>query len=78
LPRIRVDARHRTGVVEGSLEALRNSNTKYVQELDALRLQLATAVANQSPTQKRPRSSVETRKPRRAAPKVATKKRSAS
>lgn len=72
------DARHRTGVVEGSLEALRNSNTTYVQELDALRLQLATAVANQSPTQKRPRSSVETRKPRRAAPKVATKKRSAS
>jgi len=72
------DARHRTGVVEGSLEALRNSNTTHVQELDALRLQLATTVANQSPTQKRLRSSVETRKPRRAAPKVATKKRSAS
>ena len=71
------DARHRTGVVEGSLEALRNSNTIYGQELDALRLQLATAAANQSAAQKRLRPSVETRKPGRAAPKVPTRKRSA-
>jgi chromosome segregation ATPase len=68
------DARHRAGVVEGNLEALRSSNATYGRELDALRLQLATAVANQSETLKRPRSTVETRKPRRAAPK----KRSAS
>jgi hypothetical protein len=39
---------------------------------------LATAVANQSSKPKRPRSSSEARKPRRAAPKVATKKPSAS
>jgi chromosome segregation ATPase len=68
------DARHRAGVVEGNLEALRSSNATYGRELDALRPQLATAVANQSETRKRPRSTVETRKPRRAAPK----KRSAS
>jgi len=72
------DARHRSGVVEGNLEALRSSNAAYVRELDALRLQLATTVANQAAPRKRPLSSVETNKPRRAAPKVATRKRSAS
>jgi chromosome segregation ATPase len=72
------DARHRAGVVEGNLEALRSSNAAYVRELDALRLQLATTVANQAATRKRPPSSVETSKPRRAAPKVATRKRSPS
>ncbi|MFM0114994.1 DNA-binding protein [Paraburkholderia nemoris] len=72
------DARHRAGVVEGSLEALRSSNAAYVRELDALRLQLATTVANQAAARKRPLSSIETSKPRRAAPKVATRKRSAS
>jgi chromosome segregation ATPase len=71
------DARHRAGVVEGNLEALRSSNAAYVRELDALRLQLATAAANQSAPQKRPRPSVEPRKPGRAAPKVPTRKRSA-
>ncbi|WNC94374.1 DNA-binding protein [Paraburkholderia sp. FT54] len=72
------DARHRAGVVEGNLEALRSSNAAYIKELDALRLQLATTVANQAVTPKRPPSSVETTKPRRAAPKVATRKRSQS
>ena len=72
------DARHRAGVVEGNLEALRSSNVAYVRELDALRLRLATTVANQAATRKRPLSSLETSKPRRATPKVATKKRSAS
>jgi hypothetical protein len=70
------DARHRAGVVEGNLEALRSSNTVYATELVAVRLQLATAVANQTATRKRPLSSVETDKPRRAAPKVATSNRS--
>jgi hypothetical protein len=64
--------------VEGNLEALRSANTTYANELDGLRLQLATAMANQSETQKRPQSTVKTRKPRRAAPKVATRKRSPS
>jgi putative N-acetylmannosamine-6-phosphate epimerase len=64
--------------VEGNLEALRSSNAAYVKELDALRLQLATIVANQATTRKRPPSSVETNKPRRAEPKVATRKRSTS
>jgi predicted nucleic acid-binding Zn-ribbon protein len=72
------DARHRSGVVEGSLEALRISNAAYAKELDALRFQLATTVANQAATRKRPLSSVETNKPRRAAPKVAARKRSPS
>jgi chromosome segregation ATPase len=72
------DVRHRAGLVEGNLEALRSSNAAYVREVDALRLQLATAVANQSATRKRPLSSVETSKPRRAAPKIATRKRSPS
>ena len=72
------DARHRAGVVEGNLEALRSSNAAYVKELDALRLQLATIVANQATTRKRPPSSVETNKPRRAEPKVAVRKRSTS
>ncbi|MFT4511121.1 DNA-binding protein [Caballeronia sp. 15711] len=72
------DARHRAGVVEGNLEALRSSNVAYLRELDALRLQLATTVANQAATRKRPLPSVETSKPRRATPKVATRKRSAS
>ena len=72
------DARHRSGVVEGNLEALRISNAAYAKELDALRFQLATTVANRAATRKRPLSSVETNKPRRAAPKVATRKRSPS
>jgi chromosome segregation ATPase len=72
------DARHRAGVVEGNLEALRSSNAAHARELDALRLQLTTAVANQAATRSRPLSSVETNKPRRTAPKVATRKRSAS
>jgi chromosome segregation ATPase len=72
------DARHRAGVVEGNLEALRSSNAASARELDTLRLQLATTVANQVTTRKRPRSSVETSKPRRSAPKVATRKRSPS
>jgi predicted nucleic acid-binding Zn-ribbon protein len=72
------DARHRSGVLKGNLEALRNSNAACVKELDALRSQLATTVSNQEATRKRPLSSVETNKPRRAAPKVATRKRSPS
>ena len=68
------DVRHHAGVVEGNLEAFRNSSATYANELDALRLQLAAA-ANQSAAQKRLRPSVETRKPRRAAPKVPTRKR---
>ena len=72
------DARHRAGVVEGSLEALRSLNVTYVRELDALRLEVATAVPNQSAAQKRTRSSMPLPKPRRASPKVAAKKRSAS
>jgi chromosome segregation ATPase len=72
------DARHQAGVVEGSLEALRHSNATYVTELNALRLQLATAMANQPAAQKRPRSSVGTRKPRSATSKVLTRKRAAS
>ncbi|WP_144138127.1 DNA-binding protein [Paraburkholderia sp. BCC1884] len=72
------DARHRAGVVEGNLEAFRSSNTAYVKELDALRLQLATTVANRAATRKRPLSSVETSKPRRAPPRPANRKRSAS
>jgi chromosome segregation ATPase len=72
------DARHQAGVVEGSLEALRHSNATYVTELNALRLQLATAMANQPAAQKRPRSSVGTRKPRGATSKVVTRKRAAS
>ena len=71
------DVRHHAGVVEGNLEALRNSSATYANELDALRLQLATAAANQSAAQKRLRPSVETCKPGRAAPKVPTRKRSA-
>jgi chromosome segregation ATPase len=70
------DARHRAGVVEGSLEALRSSSATYARELDALRLQLTTAMANQPETQKRTRPPVEARKPRNAASKVATRKRS--
>ncbi|MFM0557097.1 DNA-binding protein [Paraburkholderia sediminicola] len=69
------DARHRAGVVEGNLEAFRSSNAAFVKELDALRLQLAPAVASQAATRRRPLSSVETSKPRRAAPRVATRKR---
>jgi chromosome segregation ATPase len=72
------DARHQAGVMEGSLEALRHSNATYVTELNALRLQLATAMANQPSAQKRPRSSVGTRKPRSATSKVLTRKRAAS
>ncbi|NMM02033.1 ATPase [Paraburkholderia sp. RP-4-7] len=72
------DARHQAGVMEGSLEALRHSNAAYVTELNALRLQLATAMANQPAAQKRPRSSVGTRKPRSATSKVVTRKRAAS
>jgi hypothetical protein len=72
------DTRHRAGVAEGNLEALRSSNAAYVKELDTLRLQLAATVANQAATRKRPLSSIETNKPRRAAPKGATRKRSAS
>jgi hypothetical protein len=72
------DARHHAGVVEGSLEALRSLNVTYVRELDALRLEVATAVPNQSAAQKRTRSSMPLPKPRRASPKVAAKKRSAS
>ncbi|WNC94413.1 DNA-binding protein [Paraburkholderia sp. FT54] len=72
------DARHRTGVVDGNLEALRSSNAAYAKELDALRLQLATVVANQAATRKRPLPSIETQKHRRAVPKVATRKRSPS
>ncbi len=72
------DVRHHAGVVEGNLDALRNSNAAYARELDALRLQLATAATNRSAAQKRPRSSGEARKPRRVASKVATRKRSAS
>jgi chromosome segregation ATPase len=72
------DARHQAGVMEGSLEALRHSNATYVTELNALRLQLATAMANQPAAQKRPRSSVGTRKPRSATSKVVTRKRAAS
>jgi chromosome segregation ATPase len=70
------DARHRAGVVEGSLQALRSSSATYAKELDALRLQLATALATQPETQKRSRPPVEARKPRHAAPRVATRKRS--
>ena len=69
------DVRHHAGVVEGNLEALRSSNAIYANELDALKLQLATTAANQSAAQKRPRPSVETRKPDRAASKVPTRKR---
>ena len=72
------DTRHRAGVVEGNLEALRSSNAAYARELDTLRLQLATTVANQAATRKRTLSSIETNKPRRAAPKVSTRKRSTS
>ncbi|CAB3745491.1 hypothetical protein LMG24238_07623 [Paraburkholderia sediminicola] len=72
------DARHLAGVVEGNLEALRSSNAAYVRELETLRLRLATTVANQAATRKRPPSSAETNRPRRAAPKVATRKRSSS
>jgi hypothetical protein len=50
------DGRHRSGVVEGNLEALRDSNISHVTELSALRLQLAKAMANQSETRKRPQS----------------------
>ena len=71
------DVRHGAGVVEWNLEALRSSNTIYVNELDTLRLQLAIAAANRSTAQKRPRPSVETRKPGRVAPRVSTRKRSA-
>ncbi|MEQ5842979.1 DNA-binding protein [Paraburkholderia acidicola] len=70
------DARHLAGVVEGNLEALRSSNAASAREVNALRLQLATTVANHAATRKRPSSAVETSKPRRAAPKVATRKRS--
>ncbi len=71
------DARHRVGVMEGSLDALRHSNAAYTKELDVLRLQLAIAAANQSTVQKRPRPSVQIRKPSGAvAPKVRTKNRS--
>ncbi|MFL9919501.1 DNA-binding protein [Paraburkholderia fungorum] len=72
------DARHRAGVVEGSLEALRHSNTAYVTELNELRLQLATVKTNQAAPPKRPRSSDETPKPRRATSKAATRKQSTS
>ena len=71
------DVRQGAGVVEWNLEALRSSNTIYVNELDTLRLQLAIAAANRSTAQKRPRPSVETRKPGRVAPRVSTRKRSA-
>jgi predicted nucleic acid-binding Zn-ribbon protein len=72
------DVRHRAGLVEGNLEALRSSNAAYAKELDALRLQLATAVGNQAAMRKRPLSSLGTSKPRRAAPKVAKRKPSPS
>ncbi|MFM0608215.1 DNA-binding protein [Paraburkholderia sediminicola] len=72
------DARHQAGVMEGSLVALRDSNAVYVAELNVLRLRLATARTNQATTQKRPRSSAETRQPRHVTPKAATKKRAAS
>jgi chromosome segregation ATPase len=70
------DARHRAGVVEGSLEALHRSNTAYVTELNELRLQLATAKTTQATTSRRAQSPDETRKPRRAAAKTATRKQS--
>ena len=70
------DARHRAGVVEGNLEALRSSSAIYANDLDALRLQLATAVANQSTEQKRPRSPIDIRKPGRGAPKIPKRRRS--
>jgi chromosome segregation ATPase len=71
------DVRHHAGIVEGKLEALRSSNAIYATELDALRLQLATAAANQSAAQNRSRHSVETRKLNRAVPKGPIRKRSA-
>lgn len=69
------DARHQVGVLEGSLEPLRSSNAIYANELDALRLQLATAAANQSAARKHSRPS-ETRKGGRATRKVPMKKSS--
>ncbi|WP_157447860.1 hypothetical protein [Paraburkholderia ginsengiterrae] len=72
------DARHQAGVMEVSLEVLRDSNTSYVAELSALRLQLATAMANQSEKPRRPQSTVDASKPRRVAHKVAARKQSAS
>lgn len=71
------DMHHHAGIVEGKLEALRSSNAISATELDALRLQLATAVANQSAAQNRSRHSVETRKLSRAVPKGPIRKRSA-
>jgi Plasmid replication region DNA-binding N-term len=71
------DMRHRAGVVEGNLEALQSSNATYAGELDALRVQLAAVVANRAPTRKRPLSSAGMSQPRRAIPKVTTKKRPA-
>ncbi|WP_429411058.1 DNA-binding protein [Paraburkholderia sp. GAS82] len=69
------DVRHHAGVVQGNLEALRSSNAAHANELDRLRLQLATAKLNQTSTQKRPRSSGEIRSTARAAPKVSMRKR---
>jgi len=72
------DARHHAGIVEGKLETLRVLNASHANELDGLRLQLATAKQNQSSAKNRPRSPGELRKPGRKAPRVAPKKRSAS
>jgi chromosome segregation ATPase len=71
------DERHQNGIVEGNLKALLSSNVNYANELDALRQQLATAVENQSATQKLLRPSIGGRRPSRAAPKVSARKRSA-
>ena len=70
------DARHRAGVVEGNLEALRSSIAIDANDLDVLRLQLATAVANQSTEQKRLRSSTDIRKRGLGAPKIPKRRRS--
>ena len=70
------DARHHAGVIEGNLDALRSSNATYIRELDALRLQVAGAVANRSATQERAGSSSGIRKSRHAASGVTSKKRS--
>ena len=69
------DMRHRAGVVEGTLEALRSSNAIYAGELDALRLQLSPTAANRAQTRKRPISSSGVSTPRRAVSRITTKKR---
>lgn len=73
------DARHRAGVVEGNLEALRSSNAAYINEIDGLRQQLTTAMAKRLETPKRVQSpTVKARKPRRVASQIATRKRAGS